>query len=121
MRVILFSLVLAAVSFAADAAGRWSGNIEIKSPDGESRARPVLLIFKREGGKLKGSGGPNDDRQISFINVGEDETRLMFEVDDDGTTAKFDVKVEGDEMKGEAKISHDGQAMDGKFILKREK
>jgi len=121
VKTILLGLILTTMSFAADVVGRWTGTISMTSDGGEAREQPALLIFKMEGDKLTGSGGPNEERQMPFETIKVDGENLTFTVVDGEIRVDAAMKVAGDSMTGEAKLERDGRKMVAKFDLKRSK
>jgi hypothetical protein len=121
VRTILLGLILTTMSFAADVVGKWSGTINMTSDGGEAREQPALLIFKMDGDKLSGSGGPNEERQMPFEGIKVDGDNLTFTVVDGEVRVEAAMKVNGDTMTGEAKIEREGQKRVAKFDLKRSK
>lgn len=121
MKTLILALVLATVSFAGEFAGRWTGDVEMKSPDGESRTQSALVVFKEDGGKLTGTGGPDESRQMAFEDVKVDGSKMTGVINDGPTTVNLEFTVSGDEMTGQAKIMREGTTMTAIFKMKRQK
>jgi hypothetical protein len=121
VKTLLLGLILASMSFAADVVGRWTGTVTLISDSGEPRPQPALLIFKMEGDKLTGTGGPNEDRQIPFQVIKLEGDDLTFTVGDDDVKVDARLKVAGDSLTGEGKLERDGRTMVAKFDMKRSK
>jgi len=119
MKPLLLTLLLAAASYAADFAGKWSGTAEMMR-DGETRSSTAVLIFKQDGDKVTGTGGRDESQQHPFDNVKVDGDKLTCEINDGDTLVKVALQAEGDVMKGEAKAEKDGQKMTVVFNLKRQ-
>lgn len=119
MKTLILTLLLAAASYAADFAGKWSGTAEMMR-DGETRSSTAVLIFKQDGDKITGTGGRDESQQHPFDNVKVDGDKLTCEVNDGDTVVKVSLQAEGDVMKGEAKAEKDGQKMTVVFHLKRQ-
>lgn len=121
MRTFLLGLILASLSFGAEVAGKWTGTANMASDGGEVRERPVFLLFKMDGGKLTGSGGPSEDEMLRFEQVTLDGDKLTFVVSDGDVRVEATLKVDGDSMIGEGKVERDGRKIVAKFDLKRAK
>ena len=102
-----------------DITGRWSGTLEYKRDDGESRSGPAYLILKQEGDKVSGSGGPNEGEQHPIQNGKVEKGRFTFEVLTDGPTMYADLAVQGDQLTGDMKRTRDGVTQNSKLTLKR--
>ncbi|MBL8176739.1 MAG: hypothetical protein JNK48_18830 [Bryobacterales bacterium] len=119
MKTILLTLLLAASTFAADFAGKWSGTAEMMR-NGESRSTTAVLIFKQTGDTVTGTGGRDEAEQRAFDNVKVDGNKLTCEINDGDTVVKITLEAEGDVMKGEANAEREGQKMTLVFNLKRQ-
>ena len=97
--IFMFALLaLAALAVAADATGKWKGNLE--TDDG---SRELIFDLKADGGKLTGTVGGVLDRPLD-INEGKVEGAIItFSVisESDGEAVKLVYKGElaGDEIK----------------------
>ena len=94
------ALVLLAAAFslclvAGDASGKWSGSFK---PDAENGSLSLYMVFQQDGGKLTGSGGPNESQQHPMQNGKIEDNRLTFEVPAGKGTFIFDLKLAGDEI-----------------------
>jgi hypothetical protein len=115
-------LILAAVNLmAADATGKWTGTLTVRTPEGSERPRPAHLELKQEGTKLTGTAGPNESEQHPIENGKAEGGRLTFEVPTGETTMKFVLNHEGDDIKGEVTREHEGETQTAKLVVKREK
>ncbi|MBI1792253.1 MAG: hypothetical protein HYR60_32420 [Acidobacteria bacterium] len=121
MKTFLLTLLISAVAMGADVTGNWSGSFEYKSPEGEAKSEPCYMVFKQEGAKLSGSGGPSADRQWPMQNGKVDGDRLTFEISNEGRNMSFELTTSGDQVEGEGKMSREGQTRIAKFTLKRVK
>lgn len=121
MRIFLLTLVTAMLGVAADLTGTWSGTIEFKSPDGETRTRSAHMVLKQDGNTVTGTGGPDADRQHPMREGKIDGSKVTFIVDDNSTAIHFNLVVDGDTLKGELKSEREGQAISGRLDLKRAK
>src|ERR1700733_15049746 len=92
-------LVCSIAPGATDVSGKWSG-------------APFYFIFKQDGNKLSGTGGPSEKEQIvSFDNGVVEGDRIAFQAG----SLQVDLRVEGDEIRGEMRNGEDTL----KVVLKR--
>jgi hypothetical protein len=116
MRKILCALLLFALcAMAGDVSGKWTGTL---TPDGDE-AKPAYLVFKQDGDKLTGSGGPDESEQHAIQNGKVDGDHLTFEIVAGKGTMSFDLKVAGDEIKGGIQLKGDNEVKTAKVALKR--
>jgi hypothetical protein len=76
-RTIAVVLLLTMNAMAGDLTGKWSGSFKV---DGADHGVPQLLIFKQDGAKLTGSGGPDQSEQYPIENGKIDGERVGFEI-----------------------------------------
>jgi len=121
MTVLLLCVVLLAASAAlgADVSGVWTGTL---TPDGRDNGDTALLIFRQEGDKLTGTGGPNQSEQHPIVNGAIKGDRITFELQaSERRVLSFDLKIAGDQITGRAEMRQDGQVRGAATInLKRE-
>jgi uncharacterized protein (TIGR03435 family) len=92
-------LVCSIAPGATDVSGKWSG-------------APFYFVFKQDGNKLSGSGGPSEKEQIvSFENGVVEGDRIAFKAG----SLQVDLRVDGDEIRGEMRNGEDTL----KVVLKR--
>ena len=120
MRYIILLLAAAISLVAADATGRWSGNLIVPSDDGAEQSHPALLVLKQEGGTLTGTAGPAEDQQ-PFQNGTVDNGVVTFELARGESVMRFNLKQDGDEIKGDVTREREGQTQRAKLVAKREK
>lgn len=75
--IIALLLLLAINAMAGDLTGKWSGVFKV---DGGDHKVQQLFVFKQEGNKLSGSGGPDQAEQYPIENGRIDGDRVRFEV-----------------------------------------
>jgi hypothetical protein len=80
MRRLLCVLALSALSLCADVTGKWSGTIQIKNGQGDSKTETAYMVLKQEGTALTGSGGPSEERQMPMRNGKVEGSKLTFEI-----------------------------------------
>jgi len=76
-RAIAVVLLLATSAIAGDLTSKWSGSFKV---DGADHNVPQLFIFKQDGAKLTGSGGPDQTEQYPIENGKVDGDRVGFEI-----------------------------------------
>jgi hypothetical protein len=109
-------LTFAAISLvAADATGKWTGQL-IPS---EGSAGPAHLVLKQDGIALTGTAGPNEGEQHSIQNGKAEGGTITFEVTSGEALMKFMLKQEGDEIKGDVTREREGQKQTAKLEVKR--
>lgn len=111
--VALTSLTLA----AADATGKWSGNLIIS--DGDGQPRPAYLVLKQEGVTLTGTAGPDASDQRPIQNGKADNGALTFELATDNAVMKFTLTQDGDVISGDVTREREGQTQTAKLSVKR--
>ncbi len=117
MRGIVVGVLLSAICLrAGDVSGNWSGSFK---PNGEDRSHSLYMVFKQDGDKLTGSGGPNESEQHPVQNGKVQGDRLTFEVPAGRGTFSFDLKGTGDEMSGDLQFKAEGETRTAKVSLKR--
>lgn len=119
MTYTLAFLSLFALPFATDVTGKWSGTFQVQNDQGEHRSEPILMIFKQDGSKLSGSGGPNETERHSIENGKIEGDKLSFEVSAKNFTIYFDLILIGDEIKGEMKRKRGDREQTARVVLKR--
>jgi hypothetical protein len=109
----IFVLLLAAAAFAADVAGKWTGQVPARG--GETRE--ATFMFKMDGDKLTGTmSGPQGDRPISDVKVTGDT--ITFAVEGQRGKQVYTGTLAGDEIKFKRE---GGQGQAREFTVKRAK
>lgn len=117
MRAIVVALLLAVMAVAAgDISGKWSGTFK---PDRDEGSQPLYMVFKQDGDKLTGSGGPNESEQHPMQNGRVEGDRVTFEVPAGKGTFVFDLKASGDELSGDLQFKRETETRTAKVSLKR--
>jgi len=116
----LVALLCAGAALAADATGKWTG--QMKGPDGSGDFE-ISFTFKQDGAKLTGSvQGPQGD-PIEIIDGKVDGDKISFVVKVDfngGMTITHTGAISGDEIKLSSKVEG-GDFPAGSMTLKRVK
>jgi hypothetical protein len=112
-------LLLAVTALAADATGKWSGNLIDPNGDGGG----VYMVLKQTGGAVTGTAGPDENQQWTIENGKAEGNKVSFEVKSpDHGVFKCDLTLDGDSLKGDVNgTSPDGHAMKVKVDLSRVK
>jgi hypothetical protein len=116
MRKILIAGLLSAACLLADVSGKWTGSFV---PDGESENHPVYLVFKQDGEKLTGSGGPNESEQHPMQNGKVDGDKINFEVPAGKGVFIFDLKADGAAITGNLQFKAENETRTAKVSLKK--
>lgn len=117
---MLHLLLIAVTSLAltaADATGKWSGNLTIA--DGDGQPRPAYLVLKQDGDKLSGTAGPDANEQHPIQNGKVENDTLTFELANENSVMKFRLKQEGDAITGDITRERDGQTQAAKLSVRR--
>jgi len=120
MKIILLLTLAAASVFAADATGKWTGTLTLVGESG-GKVDNALLVLKQEGTKLTGTAGPDANQQREIQDGKAENGNLTFDLPFGGGMMKFVLKQEGEEMKGDISAERNGEKMNAKLALKREK
>ena len=106
------TLMMAAIAFGADVAGKWTGQMPAR---GESV--DATFVFKNEGGKVTGTmAGPQGNVDLQDVKVEGDQ--ISFSSTGGNAKILFKGTVAGDEIKM-SRMREGGQARE--FTLKRAK
>jgi hypothetical protein len=100
----LFAVVLLLVTIPAmggDLTGKWSGSFKA---DGADHGVPQLFIFKQDGNKLTGSGGPDQSEQYPIENGKIDGTRVRFELTTGEWRFTYDLRTDGPKLAGDLEL-----------------
>lgn len=108
--VAFFLLVSAAVAYAADVTGSWTGNIQT-----DNGAVVLTFTLKQDGGTLTGTIAAPGIDPLTIHDGTIDGDKVSFAVDYNGSTVKDTGTVSGDTMK----LKTTGGGMDGELTLKR--
>jgi hypothetical protein len=118
MKKLALLLLVPVFSLMADVTGKWSGN----GSDGKGEDHSLFFIFKQDGKKLTGSGGPNEDEQHPMDPGTVEGDSVKFKVPAGEVVFAFNLKANGDEINGEVVVTREGG--DGgtfKVVLKKVK
>jgi hypothetical protein len=120
MKSLVLMLSLMTLPFGAgDLSGKWTGTFEPVNNEGNRRSEALLLIFKQDGEKLTGSGGPNEGEQHPMREGKVVGDKVTFEVPLEQGSILFTLTVTGDQGQGEMKMVRGDKEQTAKVSLKR--
>jgi len=115
-RILWLVFAMAAALGAADASGKWSGNVT--APGGELTT--AYFELRQSGEDLSGTAGPSAGRQFPIRKARIQGSKLTFEVAmPDGATMKFGLVLEAERMQGEMTREKSGEGEETSRILVR--
>ena len=113
-------LVLLASAFtvaAADITGNWKGTLTPENRD----PGPALVILKRTGDMVTGTGGQDESDRHEITNGKVTGDTVTFEIQQQEGTMRFVLTLDGDALTGQITRERNGQRQTAKLNLKREK
>ena len=119
--ICLTLLLLAATASAADLSGKWTGTVDVTSPDGSARQLSVVLQLRQKGAELSGTIADANGNEVNIANAALEGSTITFEVKqgDNGPLWKVKLTASDDALSGEATTAWSGQSMKGRMNLKR--
>ena len=117
-RFLVISLV-AAVAFAADLTGKWTGTFQDMSEGANGGSDTAYMDLKVSGQAVTGTVGPNESSQMEIRNGKLEGTKLTFEVARGDLVMKFDLVFDGETIKGTVSGESGGEQHKAKLDLKR--
>lgn len=123
MKKLLSMMALfAALSFGADVTGTWSGPMEM-TRNGETRDDSAHLVLTQTGKEIKGTVGPNAEKQMPIAKGSIEGSDVLIEVVGPEGAGKFvlRLKVDGDKMTGDLSTEGGEAQMTGKMTVTRSK
>lgn len=116
-------LLLLPLTAAADVSGKWSGSMDIKTPDGTVQSTPVTAEFKQDGKTVTGTAGREGDDQLTIENGLLDGGTLTFDVEAPDGKYSVSLKLVGDsKLQGETTFSDpQGNKLTAKLAFERAK
>jgi hypothetical protein len=123
--LFLLIFVAAGALAAGDLTGKWSGNFNATSPDGENHEDSAFFDLHQSGDALTGTAGPNEDKQFAIKEGKVDGSTITFTVtadmDDDKVDLHFTLHLDGEHIIGQATGEAGGKKMEAKIDLTRVK
>jgi hypothetical protein len=119
----LIVILAAMTAMAMDISGKWSGDLEIKLPDGNVVTQPAWAEFHQKGDEISGSAGGGDSDESSPLEKGLfDGKKLAFQfTGPDGRVYKASLVLTADDrFEGMMDFAlPDGTSLSAKMTLKR--
>ena len=117
-RTIAIVLLLAVHAMAGDLTGKWSGAFKA---DGADHEVPQFFIFKQDGTKLTGSGGPDMNEQYPIENGRIDSDQIRFEITTGEWKFTYSLKAIDAKLAGDLELKSIDNRRMAKVALRREK
>ena len=100
-RLLAAVLILVTTAIAGDLTGKWSGSFKA---DGADHGVSQLFIFKQDGNKLSGTGGPDQNEQYPIENGKIEGTRVRFELTTGEWSFTYDLRTDGPTLAGDLEL-----------------
>src|SRR5262249_38295370 len=101
-------------------AGRWSGTLAVKKPDGGIQRLPAVLVVQQVGSAIEGSIGESESKQSRIREASADEHGIRFALGfDGGRSLSFSLRLEGGHLRGQVGGETPNGRMDGELDLTR--
>jgi hypothetical protein len=115
-KAIAVVLLLTMSAMAGDLTGKWSGSFKV---DGADHDVPQLFIFKQDGNKLTGSGGPDQGEQYPIEDGRVDGDRVRFEITTGEWKFTYSLKANDAKLAGDLELRSIGNQRTAKVNLSR--
>jgi hypothetical protein len=115
--------MFAALSWSAEVTGTWSGPMEM-TRGGETRQDRAHLVLAQTGNEIKGTLGPNPDKQMPITKGTIEGSNIVLEGTPPSGSGKVTIRltVEGEKLVGELNAEGgEGEPFKGKMTLTKEK
>ena len=109
-------LLLTMHAMAGDLTGKWSGAFKV---DGADHDVPQLFIFKQDGNKLTGSGGPDQSEQYPIEDGRVDGDWVRFEITTGEWKFTYSLKVIHAKLAGDLELKSVDNRRTAKVNLSR--
>lgn len=128
IHVALWAIVITPLVSAADVSGKWSGSLEIKTPDGQAMSFPAFADFKQQGTSLSGNVWKDAEDKFVIKKGKVTGDRITFEFtapegSEDSAlvhTVRLTVASEA-QLQGEMEFEHEGTKATAKLTFTRDK
>jgi hypothetical protein len=119
----LFLLIAPLALAAGDISGKWTGTMDMKTPDGQVQSMSVAAEFMQDGKSVTGTAGREGDEQHAIQKGTIEDKRFTFEVQPpDGTYAVSLTVISDDVLVGEVSFNDpDGNKQTANLRLMRAK
>ena len=122
MKRILFCFLISLLTLsAAELSGKWTGMVQIKTPDGENMMVPLIAELQQKGQELSGTIGRSADEKKAIENGKVEGTKLSFQVStsDSANPFKFELAATEAGLEGQMTGRVDQGQITGKVTMKR--
>ena len=113
--ILVAALVVSAMSAqSVQVAGRWTGEMRQKQPNGDVVRGRLVFVLQQAGEHVIGMGGSAEDPDTPIRDARLEGDRLTFFVPataEDGPTWKFDLRASGHRMAGRGEGSRGNQSL----------
>lgn len=122
-RLMSLLLLIAPLTVSAgDLSGKWTGAMELKTPDGQAQSMPVRAEFKQDGKSVTGTAGREGDEQLTIEKGTIENNKFTFEVQAPDGTYAASLTVSDAQLQGEVTFNDpDGNKQTAKLTLTRDK
>jgi hypothetical protein len=115
-KAIAVVLLLTMPAIAGDLTGKWSGAFKA---DGADHDVPQLFIFKQDGNKLTGSGGPNQSEQYPIEDGKVNGDLVRFEITTGEWKFTYSLKASDAKLAGDLELKSVNNRRTAKVNLSR--
>jgi outer membrane cobalamin receptor len=115
-KVFAVVLLLTMNAMAGDLTGKWSGSFKV---DGADHDVPQLFIFKQDGNKLTGSGGPDQSEQYPIEDARVDGERLTFAITTGEWKFTYSLRATDSKLAGDLELKSVNSRRTAKVNLSR--
>ena len=128
INLTLFTLLVASFASAADVSGKWSGSLEIKTPDGQTQTLPGYAELKQQGTTLTGTVWKDVENKFPIKKGRVEGDKITFEFSapegEEEATLVHMVRltaVSKNQLEGELRFGQEGETVAGKLTFTRDK
>jgi hypothetical protein len=100
---------------------KWSGSFIATGPGGQTKDSTAVLVLKQNGSDITGTVGPNEGEQHEITKGKIEGDKITLEAADGAHAIKFDLALDGDRITGEVNAVGEGQKLEAKIDVMREK
>jgi len=119
----VFLLLAPLAGSAADVSGKWTGSMDIKTPDGQAQSMPVRAELKQDGKSVTGTAGREGEEQYPIQKGTIEDKKFTFEVQAPDGNYEVSLTVVGEsQLQGEVTFNdRDGNKQTASITFTREK
>jgi hypothetical protein len=122
MKRILFCFLITLLTLsAAEISGKWSGMVQIKTPDGDNMTVPLFVELQQKGQELSGTIGRSADEKMAIANGKVDGKKLSFQVStqESANPFKFELALTDAGLEGQMTGQRENAQITGTVTMKR--